>query len=185
MKKSSFLHWFLILPTFLVILLSACNFNSKKQRLAAEESTPDLSSREGLHEAKSSLVLDTVIPNQGIKYTEKRTFHPEQPPVVLDFTNGNPETKDLDLADYYTQVKYVKLKFPFPEKGAFLGDTNIEIEYGRGVSTMRGNSSVFFSSENIIAGERYMGYYCYDREGNYEYTIAAPEEYPVYHPVKN
>jgi hypothetical protein len=178
--KSSILHWYFILPAFLLLVLPACNSNSKKQRLGPKEEKAETT---GVNKAllQSSLVLDTIIPNPGIKYKETRKINPQQPPVVLDFTNSDPDSKDLDLADYFTKARYIKLKYPFPEKGSFLGNTDIHVYYERGASSGSGyNSSVLFSSGNIIAGDAYMGFHCYDKDGNYQYTIASPDEFPVY-----
>jgi hypothetical protein len=166
-----------------IILFQACN--SKKQRLEAEE--PETEKANDINNAllQSSLTLDTIIPNPGIKYKESRKINPSQPPVVLDFTNIS-ETKDLDVADYFSTVKYVKLKYPFPDKGGFLCNTRIHTYYSGGSTSMSGiYTKVWLTSENIVAGDRYMGYHCYDLSGNYQYTIASLDKFPDYDKKKN
>jgi hypothetical protein len=160
----------------------ACNPHAKKQRLEAEN--PE--EKEVIIDAlrQSALTLDTIIPNPGIKFKESRKINPEQPPVFLDFTKTS-ETKDLDVANYFSTVKYVTLKYPFPDKGGFLFDTKIMLYYSQGVSNFGASTQIWLTSENIIAGDAYMGLHCYDLSGNFQYTIASRTELPYFHKKKN
>ena len=133
------------------------------------------------------LVMDTVIPkNPGIKDKEVRKINPSNPPVKLNLV-AKPEEKELKLSDFYSKVKYIKLKHPLTDQGkAFLGNVNLSIKYEQGSSSGRGyNSSVFLTSKNIIAGDNYFGYHCYDQDGNFIYTIAVMSELPVYRKITN
>jgi hypothetical protein len=166
-------------------VLQACNLHSKKLRLEPEEVETEKTT--GIQNAlfQSALSLDTIIPDPGVKYKESRKINPQEPPVVLDFTSLSA-TKEFDAADYFSTVKYVKLKYPYPEKGNFLMDATIFVAFERGGYLINEfNSSVFFSAENIIAGDIYMGFHCYDLSGNYQYTVVSPEELSFYDKKKN
>ena len=173
---------------YIILLTSAiagCS-GSKKQVLDPKAEGDDEKNAVKLN-YETALVMDTVIPNPGIKFNEVRKINSSNPPVKLNLA-VKPEEKELNLADYYSTVRYVKLKHPFADQDrAFLGNANITISYEQGgMSSSRGmNSSVFLTSNNIIAGDNYFGYHCYDQEGNFIYTIAAMNELPEYNKRKN
>ena len=154
---------------------------SKKQVLGSKEevNAENLATKTSY---ETSLVMDTVIPNPGIKYKEVRKINPSSPPVKLNLI-AKLEEKELRLSDYYSSVKYVKLKHPFAEQEkSFLGNSKISIqqEIRGSISMSRVNSFVFLTSKNIIAGDGYFGYHCYDLDGNFIYTITAMDELPEY-----
>ena len=168
----------------LAVLLISCNSSSKKQqRLSSIEEQPEVSENFFL---ESETVLETIEPATGIQFKEKRGINSLNPPVMLDFTQQGLPVKDPDLADYYSSVKYIKLKFPFPEKGSFLGETDLEIRYDRGMTSESDfYSRIYFSGDKIIAGDHYQGFYCFDSDGNYLYPIITPNRWPDYNPKTN
>ena len=136
---------------------------------------------------ETALVMDTIVPIPGIKYKEVRKINSSNPPVKLNLA-VKPEEKELKLSDYYSTVKYVKLKHPFADRdGAFLSNANLTISYEQGGVNSGGglNSTVFLTSKNIIAGDNYLGYHCFDPDGNFIYTIASMNELPDYNKRKN
>lgn len=126
-------------------------------------------------------VVDTIIPNPGIKYAEKRDIDSKNPPVTVNIENS-AENKELDLSQFYSQVEYVKLKHPLSENGiAFLGNSHYEILYENGATSGRGaNSRVYFGSDKLIAGDNFYGFHCFDLQGKYLYTVAAKNGLPAY-----
>lgn len=161
----------ILLIAVIVMFLSGCGGGSKKQSLAPEK--PEEEIEEAGSVTNAELVLDTIIPKPGIKYKELRTINSSKPPVVLNLSKNDYEEKDIDLADYYSKVKFVKLKHPLsPEKGGFLGEARYSITYDRGAMSGSGlSSSIYLSEKNIIAGDTYFGFHCYDMEGKFLYTI--------------
>lgn len=154
----------------------ACNPNAKKLRLEPTDTERNAGTTDKIESRllQSTTVLDTLIPNPGVKYRESRKINPQQPPVTLDFT-GTLESKELDIARYFSTVRYLKLKYPYPDKGCFLSDANISFMYGEGGSfAYTYNSSVKFTAGNLVAGDPYMGYHCYDLSADhyvdYSYT---------------
>jgi hypothetical protein len=169
------------------VLCQACNPNAKKQRLESTDAETNAGATGNIESSllQSTTTLDTIIPNPGVKYRESRKINPDQPPVTLDFT-GTMEAKELDIAHYFSVARYIKLKYPYPDKGCFLSDANISVMFGEGGSFAYGyNSSVKFTSQNIVAGDPYMGYHCYDLSGNFLYTVAAKDKFPDYDKTNN
>jgi len=116
------------------------------------------------------------------------------PPVVIDISNRNLQFKKFDLSDYYTQVRYIKLKHPKSESGGrFFFDTSgymefeksiihtgiIDLFFHRGSSGFAYNSLFRFTNDYIIAGDAFFGIHCYDKQGNFLYTI-EPVDNPKY-----
>jgi len=116
-----------------------------------------------------SVAVESYTPPSGIKYVESRAIDPANPPVLLDLANRKLNIRKFDLSDYYTKVRYIKLKHPMlPSEGNFLFDAN----YDTGGTSGRGLSSGFsFLKDSIIAGDVYFGYHSYDNEGNFLNTI--------------
>lgn len=131
-------------------------------------------------------VLDTIIPAKGIKYRGVRGVDPENPPMIIDLAS-QIETKELDLAQFYTKVKFIKLKHPLdPLDGSFLGDANVTVSSGSWTSSSRGvNSRIYFTDNYIIAGDSYFGYHCYTKDGKLSHTIVAPKKLPDYNSKTN
>ena len=159
---------------------------SKKQVLGSkEEIETEIPAVKSSYEAVVS--VDTIIPNPGVRFKEERIIDSSAPPVRLDLA-GNPEEKELKLSDHFSKVRYLKLKHPFAEQGkCFLGNALSDIHFEEGGNRLGVgiNSLVFITQENIIAGDPYFGYHCYDLEGNFIYTIAAMEQLPDYDKEKN
>ena len=159
---------------------------SKKQVLGSkEEIETEIPAVKSSFEAVVS--VDTIIPNPGVRFKEERIIDSSAPPVRLDLA-GNPEEKELKLSDHFSKVRYLKLKHPFAEQGkCFLGNALSDIHFEEGGNRLGAgiNSLVFITQENIIAGDPYFGYHCYDLEGNFIYTIAAMEQLPDYNKERN
>lgn len=121
-------------------------------------------------EQDSSDTATYVVP-AGIKYAELRAVDPANPPVVLDVADRNLNIRKFDLSDYYTQVRYIKLKHPAKE-GYFLVDTKYHVtqEQGSSSGTLQSNIT-FMGKDSIIAGDVFFGYHSYDMEGNFLHTL--------------
>ena len=119
-----------------------------------------------------------VIP-PGIKYKESRAVDPAQPPIVIDIANRKLIIRKFNLSDYYTKVRYVKLKHPMPAtEGNFLVDKIAR--YSMPVNEkLHGEISVIsqfkFTDDYIIAGDLSSGLFCYDKEGTFLFTIESNE----------
>ena len=166
-----------LIATATVFFLVGCTGKGKKQTL--EDTSENNVKLEELYSAE--LTLDTIIPNPGIKYPEKRGVDPQNPPIVINLEN-KAENGELDVSQFYTQVEYVKIEHPLAEKGiAFLGNSTYQVMYDRGASSGRGaNSRVYLTEDKLIAGDNFFGYYCFDMQGNYMYTLAAKKELPEF-----
>lgn len=162
----------------LIISLSAC-IKSKKQKLEAEQQKTETEAINTVIE--SEVVLDTVIPTPGIKYKENKRSDSRYPLVNIDLT-AQYEDKELDLANYYSSAKYIKVKHPFADKGhQFMSDVEYSISYNEmGMYGTGFSSSVNISKDKIIAGDQYVGYYCFDDKGNYLYPLILPDDFPEY-----
>jgi hypothetical protein len=165
----------------LAALCTGCSGNSKKQTLAPATESDTTKLTVNL-KYETEIVMDTVIPRPGVRYTEVRKINPSAPPVRLNMAQ-DAEKKELKLTDYYSKVKYVKLKHPFAGQNRhFLDNTQCEIlfEDGGGSLITGAYSSVYLTADNIVAGDYIFGYHCYDREGNFIYTIAVMDDPPEY-----
>ncbi|MDR1092120.1 MAG: hypothetical protein LBL79_13690, partial [Prevotella sp.] len=170
MKKITFL-------LCIIFLLVSCG-GKKKQTLE----DADIQKKAELNAIfETEEVLDTIIPAKGIKYKGTRSIDPANLPVIIDLASSK-ESRDLDLAQFYSKVKYVKLKHPLdPANGGFLGDANVTVSSDNWASSSRGvNSRVYFTGNHIIAGDSYFGYHCYTKDGKFSHTIAAVEKLPDY-----
>ena len=123
----------------------------------------------------------------GIKYTESRAVDPANPPVVIDIANRKLNIKKFDLSDYYTQVRYVKLKHPMPAtEGNFLFDAEYHVSYEQGAGSGSGVCSQFyFFKDSIVAGDPFFGFYSYDNEGNFLDTVRTYDFPKVYDVSQN
>ena len=153
----------------------SCKSNTKKLRLEVIEKQEIVS--EINKDLDKSVTMDTLI-RQGVKYTEHRSVDRENPAVTLNFPYDKMPVKNFDLANYYSQIQYIKIKYPYPE-GCFLNEAVLN-NTGEKL-----NSQVYLTSNNIIAGDYYMGFHCYDLSGNFMYTIAAMDKLPDYNRKKN
>ncbi|MFV0417490.1 MAG: DUF4933 domain-containing protein [Dysgonomonas sp.] len=169
----------IIIPLlFIAVIILACSGN-RKQGLTDEPQTEEAKTTT-IYESEE--VMDSIIPAPGVKYKGSRAVDVSNPPLKLNLANQSKEDKSLDVADYYSKVKYVKLKHPLPsEQGGFLGDANMHMYYEQGSSSGRGiNSNVYLAKDKIIAGDRYFGYHCYDKDGTFEYSIITMNRQPDY-----
>ena len=154
-------RWWL-LSIIMVFLMVTCGNNrrpglSDKELFAerqidtpqqASEQMPDFSE------------IETYIVPQGIKYNESRAVDPANPPVVLDIANRNLNIKKFSLSDYYSQVRYVKIKDP-----KLVSKENPRFElFG---------PQFIFTGDFIIAGGIRFGIHCYDKDGKLINVIEA------------
>lgn len=160
----------------------ACS-GGKKQGLVDEPQTEE-TQEATLYESEE--VLDTIIPSEP-KYIGTRKIDSSNPPVKLNLVNQNKENKILDVADYYSAVRYVKLKHPLPpEDGGFLGNSNMKMYYEQSSSNGRGfNSDVYVTNDFIVAGDRFFGFHCYDKDGKFDYSIVTMNKTPIYNRKAN
>lgn len=173
-----------VLYFIFVVLLFSCSNSGKQQRLATEE----IIDQETMDHITLSgeVVLDTIIRRPDVKYKEKRFKNSQSPAVKLDFTRTDVPEKELDLADYYSSVEYVTLKFPFPDKGGFLGEFEIKIISPHSSSSMRPyGSEIHLLGDKIIAGDWFQGYYYYDKEGTYLRPLVLPDNWHDFRVASN
>ena len=116
----------------------------------------------------------------GVKFTEIRSVDPANPPVLLNIANRNLNIKKFNLSDYYTKVRYVKLKHPkLTKESNFLLDvrrSNVSLmdeKVWRRRDFIMGRSVFKFTDDYIIAGDACFGLHCYDKEGKFLYTIES------------
>lgn len=174
-----------LLLLFMAGMIISCS-GGKKQGL---EDKPKAESEENTLRKvyESEEVMDTVIPAKGVKYKGTRKVDAANPPIKLNLARTDKENKNLDVADFYSKARYVKLKHPLPsEEGGFLGDAFVSITLDRGAHMMGGiNSNIFLSKDKIIAGDDFFGYYCYNKDGKFESVIISREVQPHYNKQKN
>lgn len=158
-------------------VLTTCK--NKKQTLDDSEEKQEQVRLEALYSTEET--LDTIIPNPGIKYPEKRGIDPQNPPVEINIENP-AENRELDLNQYYSQVEYVKITHPLSEKGiAFMGNSKYMVNYEQGGSMGSGaNSRVYLAEDKLIAGDNFFGYHCFDMQENFIYTVAAKNGLPEF-----
>ena len=185
MKK----HLFLFITVFLSIALS-CGKNRKpvlsdKELFAQKETTDTVRQMTSVSDTGTYVV--PVVP-PGIKYQESRSIDPEYPPVNFNIANRKLNIKKFNLADYYTKVRFVKLKHPMQaSEGNFLFDTNCQIDFEKG-GGIRGpwlNSFFKLTDDYIIAGDIAFGIHCYNKEGKFLYTIESNDFPKAYNASQN
>jgi hypothetical protein len=172
----------ILIITITSLIIAGCYSGQKKQRLEIKEkqTIPSVINRN----LDKSVIMETVEPANGIKFRDSRKADPNEPPAVLRFAD-DLATKDLNLSDYFSKVRYVKLKYPYPEEGNFLDDATVQISEGDRNYSSKSTSEIFLSSNNIVAGDNYMGYHCYDLSGKFMYTVASPEKLLSYNKTGN
>jgi len=161
---------FIFLLIFLII--TACG-KSKRPGLSDSELFAQKETADTVRQtSKDSITEDYVVP-PGIKYAESRAIDLANPPVVLDIANRKLNIRKFNLSDYYTKVRYIKIKHPMPPaEGNFLFDVDYYVTMKQGAMSGSGLSSRFsFKKDSIIAGDVFFGYYSYDNEGNFLHTI--------------
>jgi hypothetical protein len=149
--------------------------------LFAQEKTADV-----LQQALLDFDAETYEVPPGIKFTESRAVDPANPPVVIDIANRSLNIKPFDLSDYYTQVRYIKLKDPKPaNEGNFSFEINPGIyfeSHEMWMMPLLGRPQFKFTDDYIVAGNAHFGIHCYDKQGTFLYTIESnefPKEYDV------
>ena len=174
-KKRQFRHC-IILILFVIAVSGNCR---PKQQVDSMQETED---------KKPDSDLEAYQIPQGIKYTESRAVDPTNPPIIIDIANRKLNIKKFDIRDYYTTVRYVKLKHPKPPtEGYFLFDArcNIRSERGVAISIDNFNSLFKFTDDYIIAGDFLYGLNCYNKAGVFLYTIEANEFPKTYNVAEN
>jgi hypothetical protein len=146
---------------------------NKKQTLADEEE-PEKSSQ---YEQADSAVF-----TKGIKFKESRAINKANPPATLDYTKPGETGKELDISQYYSTVKYIKLKHPQKEEGKnqFFTPTVMMVS-GEGIMNISSFSTKIIVTDNyILAGDPFYGLHCYDLSGNYLHTLTTTENPPMF-----
>ena len=173
-----------------VFLLAAACGKSKGPGLSDKELFTQKETTDKTQQSKQETVsLDTgtyLVP-PGIKYTESRAVDPANPPVVIDIANRKLNIKKFNMSDYYTKVRFIKIKHPMPaNEGNFLFDADYHISFENGAISGSGLCSRFsFMKDSIVAGDVYFGYYSYDYEGKFLHTIKTYDFPKVYNASKN
>lgn len=176
---------YFLIPIVCTLTFISCG-KSKKQSLAVEneEKAVIIAPKDSLQESKvvyNSAKAQPALQKQS-SGIGKREINSSSPPVKLNLLKEDTEAKGIDLADYYKKVRYVKLKHPLSSRqGIFLANTTIEVNFGNSMAfDYIGNPQVFFSDQDIIAGDRYLGYHVYDLSGKFSYTLALPDKLPSF-----
>ena len=172
----------------IILIIAACGKNRRPglsdTELFAQKETADTLRQT----PKDSIVeeADSVVP-PGIRYAESRAVDPANPPVVLDIANRKLNIKKFNLSDYYTKVRYVKIKHPMPPaEGNFLFDADYYVGLPNGAMSGYGLSSHFyFMNDSIVAGDVFYGFYSYDNEGKFLHTIKTYDFPKTYDASKN
>ena len=171
-KKRQFRHCIILF----LIIITACGNSSSQQKTDALQETED---------KKPDSDLEAYVVPPGIKFAESRVVDSTNPPIMIDIANRKLNIKKFDISDYYTKIRYVKLKHPKPPtEGNYLLDATLKIrpESG-GMTTYSGFNSLFkITDDYIISGDVYYGIHCYNKIGIFLYTIEAndfPKTYNV------
>ena len=173
-KKHQFRHYIILI----LLVIVSCGNSRPKQQVDTSQETNDKN--------LDFSDLEAYIIPQGIKYTESRAIDPAKPPIVIDIANRKLNIKKFDISDYYTKVRFIKLKHPkSATEGNFLFDAIIRIiENNVRRGSLSGINSQFrFTDDYIIAGDNYYGLHCYNKEGNFLYTLEEndfPKTYNVF-----
>jgi len=129
--------------------------------------------------------METYVVPHGIKYNESRAIDPAHPPVVINITNRNLNIRKFNLSDYYTKVRYIKLKHPVSttEGNFFLTDDKLSRSLMMSRDRRLGNfedwlTQLKFTDDFIIVGDAWLGLHCFDKMGRFLYTIES-NDFPV------
>ena len=174
----------------ILLIVAACG-KSKRPGLSDSELFAQKETADTLRQQtpKDSDAETYVVP-PGIKYVESRAIEPANPPVVLDIANRKLNIKKFNLSDYYTKVRYIKIKHPMPPaEGNFLFDAYASV-YSPTHESWRRVQSIFrsqikFTNDYIVAGDGCFGLHCYDNEGKFLYTIESNDFPKSYDASKN
>jgi len=175
-------HQFRYCILLIFIIIAACGNNRRPglsdKDLFAQRKVDTLQESEQFPDFSD---METYVIPSGVKYKESRAVDPANPPVVLDIANRNLNLKKFNLSDYYTQVRYVKLKHPSPAtEGNFLLDARYRVTINRGIGGGLVNSQFKITDNYIIAGDISFGFHCYDKEGTFLYTIESNDFPKIY-----
>ena len=167
------------------LFLAACG-KSRRPGLPDMELFAQKETIDTLQKTSIDFDAETYVVPPGIKYTESRAVDPANPPVVIDIENRKLNIKKFDLSDYYTQVRYVKLKHPMPvAEGNFLFDARYRMTGEHTLVSGSFNSDFNFMKDSIVAGDVYFGFYSYDYQGNFLHTIKTFDFSKVYDVSQN
>jgi len=153
-KTASYLCLVISLATF------ACG-KSKRPGLSDKELFTQKETTDTVRQApKDSTIEETYIVPPGIKYKESRAVDPANPPVVLDLANRKLNIRKFNLGDYYTKVRYIKLKHPMPPaEGNFLFDADYLCTWETGAMSGNGLCPKFnFMKDSIVAGDVFLDF---------------------------
>ena len=184
MLKTNFSFFNFQLSILLIFLITTACGKNRRPGLSDKDLFSQQATADTLQQTLADFDAETYTVPPGIKYTESRAVDPANPPVMIDIANRNLNIKKFDLSDYYSKVRYIKLKHPMPaEEGNFLFDANYHVSLEQGSRSGSGLSSQFsFFKDSIIAGDHFFGFHTYDYEGNFLHTIKTfnfPKVYDV------
>ena len=176
----------LLLYPLVFILIMACG-KSKRPGLSDKELFAQKETTDTLKQSINDSDTATYVVPPGIKFKESRAIDPANPPVVLDIANRKLNIRKFNLGDYYSKVRYIKLKHPMPaSEGNFLLDASYYATMKNGAMSGSGLCSTFnFKKDSIIAGDRFFGFYSYDNEGNFLHTLKTYDFPKAYDAVQN
>lgn len=158
----------------LCIFFSFIACGGKKQTLSDKDEPKKISKYEQ---------ADSAVFKEGIKFKESRAVNKANPPAILDYTKSGEVGKELDISQYYSTVKYVKLKHPQKEEGQnqFFTPTGMMMVSGEGIMNVTSFSTRIIVAENyILVGDPFYGLHCYDLSGNYLLTLTTTENPPMF-----
>lgn len=152
---------------WLFIISVTCSIScslGKKQTLAVEEKT-DIEQAANFSSAEIF---------EGEKKDEVRRIDPNSPPVIIDIS-GEIAAKELVLADYYPQVRFLKLQHPQKEEGFKIQSGMISFKLAPNVPwpTL---SSVLLYKDRILVGNL-SGLFCYSSNGEYQHTLLSCDDF--------
>lgn len=164
---------------FIVFLGIGCSCTKSKQQLLPKMEEVSQSGPSAADPAyESAVTLDTIIPQAGIASAETRL---KGNPTRLRLLEPDIKAERMDLKAYYSQVRYVKLTHPLSGQAGFISRVKVYEAYeaGPGLHTWR-SSAVYYTGDYLIAGDKFFGYHCYDKNGKFIYTVAASGRMPNY-----
>ncbi len=153
-----------------MLLVYSCG-NSKKPGLSDNQLFGQQDSIELQELYSSETIADTIPP--GVKYEASKANDPANPPVVLNYANRNLNEKTFNPADYYSKAHLVKLKPPGTETSLpFIQNSQMMMMGMDDFEKISTDFCCLLIDDYIIAGSLFAGLHCYDKDGNFMYTIS-------------
>lgn len=167
---------FIMLVTLISVLI--CCSNSKKQTLDPEKIQKEKTQSEIVDFSSSNIF-------QGEKRNEVRRTDPTNPPVVLD-VSGKIESKQLKINSFYKNSYFIKLKHPQSNEGKNFKIISNRYSAGKsspstltiltaGVPRVTFLSVVVYKNWILVGG--LSGLFCYNKDGEYLYTLLECDEF--------